>query len=77
MVSEHEIETKDFSMVLASIIGRLNIVYERIDDDNDGDETLALMDIISDAKGDLKIITKSLYGPSALSESDTATISEQ
>ena len=67
MVTEREIQDKDFSMALPSIIGRLNIVYERIDDDTGGDELLALLDIINGARRDLKIVTRGLYGPEALS----------
>ncbi len=77
MITGREIQDKDFSMALPSIIGRLNIVYERIDDDTGGDELLALLDIIRDARKDLKIVTRSLYGPEALAEPDTATISEE
>jgi hypothetical protein len=75
MVTEQEIERKDFSMALPSIIGRLNIVYEIIDDDTGGDELLALLDIIRDARRDLKIVTRGLYGTEALAESATAPIS--
>lgn len=76
MITEQEIEHKDFSGGLSSIIGRLEIVGNIIDDDTSGDEILALMDIIGDAVRDLRIITSTLYGPDTLSEPDTEPFSE-
>ena len=77
MITEQGIEDKDFSFGLSSIIARLEIVGDTIDDDTSGDKILALMDIIGDAVRDLKIIARGLYGPEALSEPATAPISDE
>ncbi len=77
MITEQEIEHKDFSGGLSSIIGRLEIVGNIIDDDTSGDEILALMDIIGDAVRDLRIINSTLYESKDPLEPDTEPISEQ
>lgn len=75
MIKESSIKDRNFSVDLPSIIGRLNIIYERFCDDTQGSELVALLDIMEDSINDLKAINTAFYGPETTPEPDTAPIS--
>ena len=60
MISEHEIETKDFDSALKSIIGKLDMAYGY--DEAGVVKELAVDDILSQVIEELKIMDNTLHG---------------
>ena len=74
MIAKNEIDSKDFSLALQTIIGKLHIVHDRVYQGNESEsEKLALVSILDDSINDLETINDVIHGgqrPSKAADKD-------